>query len=404
MGRKSKTTHTTVWVVERGARGNGRSEYVLVWNDPTTGKRRQQKCENQSARKAQKEAQRKEDELAEEASRPPEAMAWDDFREKYESQHLAHLGYTAKWTAVADRFEKLARKRLKREMRLSDIDAELWVAFEDHLKREARADGISTGSIDSYLGTLRAGLNWARDLGWMAPLPRGKRRREADPKGRPLTAEEVERMLQCAAEEVGEKNAQGYKDLIRGLYYGGMRISEAMDFHWEDRKRHYPVDLNSKRPKISFRVTQKNRKFQIVAMAPEFAEFLRGLSNTTGFVFNPTGRGRRISAKQVERRIADIGRRANVVVETGKDPKFATAHDLRRTFATRWSTRVMPPTLQHLMRHGSIQTTLTYYVSSKADAVARELWEKWDQQGHQVLESCDKSCDQVWSADISESA
>ena len=54
--------------------------------------------------------------------------------------------------------------------------------------------------------------------------------------------------------------------------------------------------------------------------------------------------------------------------------KFASAHDLRRSFGTRWAPRVKPATLQLLMRHRSIETTLKYYVDQDADDVADELW------------------------------
>lgn len=390
-----------VWVVCRGARGDGSALYVMVWNDRESGKRRQQKCESQTARGAEREAQRKEDELEEEAKRPPASKSWKEFREQYESVRVAKLRYAHKWNAVADRFEKFAKKRTHREVLLSDIDTEMWTFFESSMEREVRDGTLSAGSLDSYLNTLRAGFNWARDQRWMESIPRGKRKGEAEPKGRPLTAEEVERMLDVTPKVVGEANAEGYRQLIRGLYYGGMRISEAMDFHWTERKHHYPLNLHGKRPKISFRKTQKNRRFQIVAMAPEFAQFLRGLGETTGFVFNPTGRGRRVGCQQAKNRIREIGKAANVVVEKGDQPQYATAQDLRRTFGTRWSTRVMPPTLQHLMRHASIQTTMTYYVGAKADAVAREIWEEWDQKGHVATESCDKSCDTVWETDES---
>ena len=41
---------------------------------------------------------------------------------------------------------------------------------------------------------------------------------------------------------------------------------------------------------------------------------------------------------------------------------------------TRWAPRVKPATLQLLMRHASIETTLKYYVSQDASDVAEELW------------------------------
>lgn len=55
-------------------------------------------------------------------------------------------------------------------------------------------------------------------------------------------------------------------------------------------------------------------------------------------------------------------------------PRHATAHDLRRSFGTRWSQKVMPRVLMQLMRHTSITTTMKYYVENNADSVAEELW------------------------------
>jgi integrase len=59
---------------------------------------------------------------------------------------------------------------------------------------------------------------------------------------------------------------------------------------------------------------------------------------------------------------------ARLDAETGETvlvPRYATAHDLRRAFGTRWSKRVMPATLQKLMQHASIETTMRYYVEQR---------------------------------------
>ena len=87
--------------------------------------------------------------------------------------------------------------------------------------------------------------------------------------------------------------------------------------------------------------------------------------------------------------IGKVGEAAGVVVathdkqvkdkETGRPvtvKKFATAHDLRRAFGTRWAKKVMPAVLQRLMRHRSIGTTMKYYVGIEADDVAADLWAK----------------------------
>ena len=74
--------------------------------------------------------------------------------------------------------------------------------------------------------------------------------------------------------------------------------------------------------------------------------------------------------------ISRIGKKAGVkVAETDKGPKYASAHDLRRSFGFRWAMRVMPAVLQQLMRHASIETTMKYYVGKNAEATADVAWE-----------------------------
>ena len=55
--------------------------------------------------------------------------------------------------------------------------------------------------------------------------------------------------------------------------------------------------------------------------------------------------------------------------------KYASAHDLRRSFGERWAVRVMPHVLMVLMRHESIETTMRYYVGRNAQTTAAILWE-----------------------------
>jgi len=81
----------------------------------------------------------------------------------------------------------------------------------------------------------------------------------------------------------------------------------------------------------------------------------------------------------IGRVISAIGQCAGVMVNTPKG-KFASAHDLRRSFGTRWAAKVKPITLQLLMRHKHIETTLGYYVDQDADDVAEQLWAGFSNQ------------------------
>jgi hypothetical protein len=114
-------------------------------------------------------------------------------------------------------------------------------------------------------------------------------------------------------------------------------------------------------------------------MTPDFAEWLLGRtpeSDRVGLVFKLRGqRGRLLKADAIGRTVSRIGENANVVVDKAEG-KCATAQDLRRSFATRWAKRVKPATLQLLMRHEDIATTMAFYVALDADEVAEELWQQ----------------------------
>ena len=60
--------------------------------------------------------------------------------------------------------------------------------------------------------------------------------------------------------------------------------------------------------------------------------------------------------------------------DEGKGIKYASVHDLRRSFGSRWARRVMPAELKKLMRHASIETTMAYYVDQDAETIAERLW------------------------------
>ena len=42
-----------------------------------------------------------------------------------------------------------------------------------------------------------------------------------------------------------------------------------------------------------------------------------------------------------------------------------------------WARRIKPTTLQILMRHRSMETTMKYYVDLSADDIADELWQNY---------------------------
>jgi integrase len=404
----AKAEGIPVWVVYR----EDRDVFTLRWNDPRTGRRKQKSCEAKNRKDAYKAAGALADELAKNggslAGESKERPTWDAFCTRYRENYLVHTSATnrAKWSKVASEVDvEFAERRIKMPM-LADITAEFLECVESRM----HALGNAASTVKSKMDTLQSGLNWAVSLNLLDPLnTRRERGRveqvESEMRGRPLTGEELDRLLlQPKAITKIAGQAVGWEHLIRGLYLSGLRISEALGLHESRRDCHRPIGLNSSRPAIAFLSSQKNRRDQVVAITPDFAEFLRATKPIDGWYFNPSGpKGRYRTAGSVSHLISEMGAKAKIVVEAGKTPedaRFATAHDLRRTFAQRWASRVMPPILQHLMRHASFDTTKKFYVGSSADAATNAIHEGWKRSAGASADVllCDQVCDQLNSA------
>ncbi len=135
--------------------------------------------------------------------------------------------------------------------------------------------------------------------------------------------------------------------------------------------------LNGQKSVLAFDAeSQKSGRVQLVPLAPEAVTLLEPHQAPAGFVFAPRRKDGLPMARdphKASKVVCRIGKLAGVVVDHVKG-KCASAHDLRRSFGFRWSRRIMPAELKELMRHSSIETTMTYYVGQNAEATAEGLW------------------------------
>jgi len=248
--------------------------------------------------------------------------------------------------------------------------------------------GLAESTIQGHLAHLKAALRWAERCGLIvkAPaFPKLQRTKADTMKGRPILGEEFDRMITAVpkVKAIGKDRAAEWERYLRGLYYSGFRVGESLALSW-DEGAPLVVDLSARRPVVHIAAEgQKSHKSQTLPIAPEFAAMLEATpqAQRTGFVFNPLSGGNRRASREVAiRTISDIGEAAGIKTWTNprtKAVKFATAHDLRRAFGLRWSSRVMPAVLQQMMRHATIQTTLKFYVGRDAQAAADVIHEAY---------------------------
>lgn len=371
-----------------------RCKYIqMQYRDPETGLKVCKSSERTDERGALRAAAKWEREVNEAGdTRRNGRMLWDDFRERYENEVLPGRAESTdkKVSGVFNAFERLIGAR-----RLCDITADSLNRYQ----RALRDEGRSENTIKGHLAHLRAALAWAVDVGLLRSVPKVPKVQRAKAsklmKGRPITTEEFERMLEKTATVVTEGGAASWKFFLRGLWWSGLRLAESLELHWTDDSK-LCVDLSLKHPMLRIPAElEKGNKDRLLPMAPEFASFLAAVpeSKRRGYVFNPKAqreRNDRLSEQQVGRVVSQIGEKAGVVVmphrgtaatedraasDDYKAPKYASAHDLRRSFGERWASKVMPQVLRELMRHESIETTMRYYVGRNAQATAAVLWD-----------------------------
>ena len=343
--------------------------------------------------------------------------SWRQFRDRYESEDVPSLAERTadKIATVFNAVERILPRVANGK--LSDLTAEALSRFQAALRDGTRSED----TIKGYMNHLRAALNWAVGQEMIFKVPMIKKVQRATKrgmghkaKGRAPTTEEFERMLATVPAALGEwrklkrhaarKTArrkglkehktktdeipveispaavESWRHYLTGLWLSGLRLTESMEVYW-DRTDRLCIDLEGKHPRLRIPAElEKGHRDRLLPITPDFAEFLLATpeDRRRGPVFRPLmPSGNRANAKIAGRMVALIGELARVVVhtdaKTGK-VKYATAHDLRRSFGTRWAKLVKTPVLMRLMRHENIATTMAFYVNLDCDDVTEQLY------------------------------
>lgn len=346
----------------------GRKNFMLRWKDHD-GRTRHESSGCTRRRDAERRAAEKERELNTVEWSDDGGIPWDTFRQKYETEHLSGL---AKTTIKEARGSLGLLETHINPQVLRDVSSQ---ALSRFVSLRRTKDDVSEDTIKKNLRQIGAALRWGVEFKYLPYCPsvpkirRSHKSKEA--KGRPVTDDEFQAMLGAVAAQVGNVAETSWQHLLRGLWLSGLRIGEAMQVRWE-RGPWISVDIaDASRPILIVPgKRQKSGEEQRLPLTPDFGAFLAetAAENRAGFVFNQLGaKGRRANAdSDVGRTISEIGKSAGVLVDESR-VKYASAHDLRRSFGARWSTRVMPAVLKELMRHASIETTMKFYVGQSIE-------------------------------------
>ncbi len=249
--------------------GAGRA-LSLYWRDPVTGKRKVVSAKTTDPKAAERAAAVLQAELNTGRYSAPSRMTWAEFRQRYEAEKL---------TTLAPKTQVTARSSLNHIERVLNPDrlVKLTTTNLSRFVADLRKKGMTDVTLTSVLRHLRPALTWAVSMGLLRNVPDMHPPRKAKGqtlmRGRPITAEEFDRML-AVAPKVRPDDFPAWIHYLTGLWLSGLRLEESLALSW-DQDEPFMVDLTGRRP--AFRIyaeAQKARRDEILPLTPDFAQWL----------------------------------------------------------------------------------------------------------------------------------
>jgi integrase len=232
----------------------------------------------------------------------PDERTWEESAEHYRSQHKRRVRRKANEDSdsrldIAQRIFEARRKEqgLPPGVTLRECTTlEALEYLQDQLLdgAESHYDRRSPNTVNSMLAAIMAFVRYCYDHQWIDRVP-PLRKLDVDEvmRGRPITGEEFERMLETVPKVVGDGPAEEWRFDLKILWESGFRIADLLDFSWDDITRIHPVwpRRQGQHPTLVIPSTQKNGKNEEVPMLPGLQTLLGAVpqDRRTGFVANP---------------------------------------------------------------------------------------------------------------------
>ena len=299
-------------------------------------------------------------------------MKYGNIAQEQPEKHVLPLfnEYAARWLEV---FQSRKVKGNTLNNTISMMNKHIYPAFEgmrlDEITVEAiqrfytSKDSLAESTVDKMRIILHQVLDAAKEDKLISDNPAYSSRltiSSRKTKREPLTMEQLRDILSNA-----DKLTMEDRTLLYLFAYTGMRRGEVLGLQWGD------IDFDNKRINVERAVSFTSNKPIIgkpkseagnrcVPLLAQLAEHLQALPNKTGFV---KGGEAPCTAQTYKRAWERIGKTINLY--------GATSHVFRHTFATILQTRTDPKTLQTVLGHADIMTTMNTYVHPQEEA-ARE--------------------------------
>lgn len=302
-----------------GIRKKNRPSLYLLARDPVTGKRSERTANTTEERRAQEQAFKWQQELRD--GTVAERVTWEAFKERYLVEGMAgHADSTAaKARGMFRLVESVCKPKRLEQLSAQRIGQFTTAMLKGHQIGTSELKVREVGTVQSHLRTLKAALNWAKDNDMLARvpkirMPKGEKGGKLM-KGRPVTAEEFDRMLAKVEAVVGADKTDSWTWLLRGLWWSGLRLGEIMSLSWDEWADELTVDMSGEFVMLKIpAASEKGRRNRVYPVVPEFAEMLLSVpeSDRVGFVFNPVPsrivKRTRANGETASRTISRIGK------------------------------------------------------------------------------------------------
>ena len=235
--------------------------------------------------------------------------------------------------------------------------------FTDQLVLSLRKAGLGDHSCNSYLRAVRAILNWSWEQGHLPAAIKVKSVRSSKPLPAVFSAQQLEDLRQHLEQGWNETKRRRFLVLLRAwwfLRFTGMRGGELLALKWDNV---YPDRIELRSTK-DWKV--KGRKDAIIPIAEDLKDFIQAQDIQGEKYVLDNGRGKPLYSslgdltKSMRKALLKVG------IENAKP-----LHSFRSTVATELLSGESsnPVQVQKLLRHQSIQTTMSYLNSDHLQQV-----------------------------------